>query len=131
MADLLPPTAAAVAAETSEREEEDRHDVLVDNSMPTDHCLPQYLSNELATGYQDVIEDELADINQEKEYTGDSDDEKVVESNCYSALNAACNRVLVFATGCNDISYVEDDDLSPPPPPPSPFYYCANIQAAS
>ena len=40
MANLPPLTAAAVAAETSEREEEDRPDVPVDNSMPPDRCLP-------------------------------------------------------------------------------------------
>ena len=120
MADLPPPTAAAGVAATSETEEEDTPDVPVDNSMPTDRWLPRYLSNEPATGYQDMIEDELADINQEEEYTGDSDDEEVVESHCYAAVNAARDRALVFATGCDDISCVEDDDLSPPPPPPPP-----------
>ena len=85
MADLPPPTAAAVAAETSEREEQDRPNVSVNNLMPTDCHLPQYLSNDPANGYLDMIEDELADINQDEEYTGDSEDEEVVESHCYSA----------------------------------------------
>ena len=65
-----------------------------------------------------MIEDKRADINQEEEYTGESDDEEVDESHCYSVLNAACDRALVVATGCDDISCVEDDDLSPPFPPP-------------
>ena len=38
--DLLPPTAVVVAAETSEREEKDKPNVPVDNSMPTDCRLP-------------------------------------------------------------------------------------------
>ena len=118
MADLPPPTAAAVAAATSETEEEDTPDVPVDNSMPTDRRLPRYLSNQPALSYQEMLEDELADILQEEEYTGDSDDEEVVESHTYAVLNSARDRALAFAGGWDDVSCVEDDDLSPPPPPP-------------
>ena len=67
-----------------------------------------------------MLEDEIADILREEEYTVDSDDEEVVESHTYADLISARDRAVAFAGGWDNVSFVEDDYLSPPPSPAPP-----------